>query len=104
LERWAAFARLFDDGRICRSNAAAERAVRGVVIGRGSWTFAGSDAGRQGAAVGPHADRDLRIKRHRSTGLARPNSREATGSSREAARQMAAMELDAAPTGNRGSG
>jgi len=53
LKRWAAFARFLDDGRICRSNAAAERALRGIVIGRGSWTFAGSDAGGQGAAVVP---------------------------------------------------
>jgi transposase len=50
LKRWAAFARFLDDGRICRSNAAAERAVRGIVIGRGSWTFAGLG---QGAAVVP---------------------------------------------------
>ena len=37
---------------ICLSNNAAERAVRGVAIGRGNWTFAGSDAGgRRAAAV-----------------------------------------------------
>ncbi len=44
------------------------------------------------------------MKRRRSTGLARAHSREAAGSSRDAARRMAAMELDAATTGNRGSG
>jgi Transposase IS66 family len=53
LKRWAAFARFLDDGRIRRTNAAAERAVRGIAIGLGSWTFAGSDAGGQGAAVVP---------------------------------------------------
>src|SRR6202171_2691422 len=53
---------------------------------------------------GPHGDRDLRIKRRQPTGLARPRSREAAASSRETARRMAAMELDAAPAGNRGSG
>ncbi len=46
---------------------------------------------------GPHADRDLRIKRRRSNGVARPRFREAAGSSREAARRMAAMELDSTP-------
>jgi hypothetical protein len=103
LKRWAAFARFLDDGRICRSNAAAERAVRGIVIGRGSWTFAGSDAGGRERPWSPRRSRPVNqmtpIDR-----LARPNSREAAGSSREAARQMAAMEVDAAQTGNRGSG
>ncbi|MGB6325279.1 MAG: hypothetical protein WBG11_05750 [Methylocella sp.] len=37
----------------CRSNAAAEWAVRGIAIIRGSSTFAGSDAGGQEAAVVP---------------------------------------------------
>jgi hypothetical protein len=48
--------------------------------------------------------RDMRIKRRRSTGPAHPRSRKAAGSSREAARRLAAMELDAAPAGNRGGG
>jgi transposase len=51
LKRWAAFARFLDDGRICLSNNAAERAVRGVAIGRRNWTFAGSDAGGHRAAA-----------------------------------------------------
>jgi transposase len=34
LNRWAAFTSFLDDGRICLSNNAAERAVRGVAIGR----------------------------------------------------------------------
>jgi len=53
LKRWAAFARFLDDGRICCSSAAAERAVRGIAIGRGNWTFAGSDAGGHVAAGVP---------------------------------------------------
>ncbi len=41
-----------DDGRVCLSNNAAERAVRGVALGRKNWTFAGSDeGGRRAAAV-----------------------------------------------------
>jgi transposase len=52
LDRWAAFTRFLDDGRICLSNNAAERAVRGVALGRKNWTFAGShEGGRRAAAV-----------------------------------------------------
>ena len=48
LNRWTAFTRFLDDGRICLSNNAAERALRGVAVGRRNWTFAGSDAGGAG--------------------------------------------------------
>ena len=41
LKRWAALTRFLDDGRICLSNNAAERAVRGIAVGRRNWTFAG---------------------------------------------------------------
>jgi len=51
LTRWKAFTRFLDDGRICLSNNAAERAVRGVAVGRKNWTFAGSDAGGHRAAA-----------------------------------------------------
>ena len=39
------------DGRICLSNNAAERAVRGIAVGRRNWTFCGSDSGGQRAAL-----------------------------------------------------
>ena len=51
LNRWAAFTRFLDDGRVCLSNNAAERALRGVAVGRKNWTFAGSDAGGHRAAA-----------------------------------------------------
>ena len=51
LKRWAVFTRFLDDGRICLSNNAAERGVRGVALGRKSWLFCGSDRGGQRAAV-----------------------------------------------------
>ncbi len=51
LKRWPAFARFLDDGRICLSNNAAERALRGVALCRKSWLFAGSDRGGQRAAA-----------------------------------------------------
>ena len=41
--RWEALTRFMADGRICLSNNAAERALRGVAIGRRNWTFAGSE-------------------------------------------------------------
>src|ERR1700693_4020307 len=34
LKRWTAFTRFLDDGRICLSNNAAERALRGIALGR----------------------------------------------------------------------
>jgi transposase len=51
LKRWTALTRFLDDGRICLSNNAAERAVRGIAVGRRNWTFAGSDSGGRRAAV-----------------------------------------------------
>jgi transposase len=52
LKRWPAFTRFLDDGRLCMSNNAAERALRGIAVGRKNWTFAGSDeGGRRAAAI-----------------------------------------------------
>ena len=48
---WKAFTRFLDDGRVCLSNNAAERAVRGIAVGRRNWTFCGSDSGGHRAAV-----------------------------------------------------
>ena len=51
LKRWADFARFTEDGRICLTNNAAERALRGLALGRKAWLFAGSDRGAERAAV-----------------------------------------------------
>jgi transposase len=51
LRRWADFARFLDDGRICLTNNAAERALRGIALGRRNWTFAGSLRGADRAAI-----------------------------------------------------
>lgn len=51
LSRWEDFARYADDGRICMTNNAAERALRGVACGRKNWSFAGSDRGADRAAI-----------------------------------------------------
>ncbi|CDK99859.1 conserved protein of unknown function [Magnetospirillum gryphiswaldense MSR-1 v2] len=50
LKRWPAFTRFLDDGRVCMTNNSAERALRGIALGRKSWLFAGSDRGGQRAA------------------------------------------------------
>ena len=51
LKRWPAFTGFLDDGRICLSNNAAERALRGIALGRRAWLFAGSDRGGERAAA-----------------------------------------------------
>jgi transposase len=51
LKRWPSFTRFLEDGRVCLSNNAAERAMRAVALGRRSWLFAGSDRGGQRAAA-----------------------------------------------------
>jgi len=43
--------RFLDDGGVCLSNNAAERALRGIAVGRHNWTFAGSDRGGERAAA-----------------------------------------------------
>ncbi|MGY4298653.1 hypothetical protein ACVWXN_006748 [Bradyrhizobium sp. i1.4.4] len=51
LLRWDGFARFVHDGRICLTNNAAERALRGFALGRKAWLFAGSDRGAERAAM-----------------------------------------------------
>jgi transposase len=51
LRRWERFTPFLGDGRICLSNNAAERALRGFALGRKSWLFAGSERGAARAAA-----------------------------------------------------
>ena len=51
LKRWPAFCRFVEDGRICMTNNAAERALRGVALGRKAWLFASLDRGGERAAA-----------------------------------------------------
>ena len=51
LTRWPSFIRFLEDGRVCATNNAAERAIRPLAVGRRNWTFAGSDAGGRRAAA-----------------------------------------------------
>jgi transposase len=51
LRRWERFAGFVEDGRICLTNNAAERALRGFALGRKAWLFAGSERGAERAAA-----------------------------------------------------
>lgn len=51
LKNWIAWTRYCDDGDLSIDNNAAERALRGIAVGRNNWTFFGSDNGGRTAAV-----------------------------------------------------
>ena len=51
LKRWAGFTLFLEDGRVCLSNNAAERGLRGIALGRKAWLFCGSDRGGQRTAA-----------------------------------------------------
>jgi transposase len=51
LARWPALTRCFADGRLEIDNNPAERALRGVAVGRKNYLFAGSDRGGERAAA-----------------------------------------------------
>jgi hypothetical protein len=51
LRRWDSFASFLGNGRVCLSNNAAERALRGFALGRKAWLFAGSSRGAERAAT-----------------------------------------------------
>ena len=51
LTRWTALTRYRDDGTLEIDNNAAERALRGVALGRKNYLFCGSDAGGERAAA-----------------------------------------------------
>lgn len=65
LKRWDAFVRFLDDGRICLTNNCAERALRGIALGRRNWTFAGSQRGADRAANHADDEHDLSPQRRR---------------------------------------
>jgi transposase len=51
LNQWEALTRFLQDGDLAIDNGATERANRDIAIGRGNWTFFGSDNGGKTAAV-----------------------------------------------------
>ena len=51
LNHWQALVRYTTDGALAIDNGVAERALRGLTIGRKNWLFCGSERGAQAAAV-----------------------------------------------------
>ena len=51
LNQWEALSRFLEDGDLEIDNGATERANRDIALGRGNWTFFGSDNGGKTAAV-----------------------------------------------------
>ena len=51
LNQWEALTRFLEDGELEIDNGATERANRDIAVGRGNWTFFGSDSGGKTAAV-----------------------------------------------------
>jgi transposase len=51
LNQWEALTRFLEDGELEIDNGATERANRDIALGRGNWTFFGSDNGGKTAAV-----------------------------------------------------
>ena len=51
LNQWEALTRFLQDGELEIDNGATERANRDIALGRGNWTFFGSDGGGETAAV-----------------------------------------------------
>jgi hypothetical protein len=51
LSNWNALTRYLEDGDLAIDNNRAERALRGIAVGRGNWLFYGSDNGGNTAAI-----------------------------------------------------
>jgi hypothetical protein len=51
LNQWQALNVYLEDGELEIDNGATERAIRDIAVGRGNWTFFGSDAGGRTAAT-----------------------------------------------------
>lgn len=91
-KRWASFTLFLEDGRVCLSNNAAERGLRGIALGRKSCLFCGSDrGGRRAAAMYSLIGENERHRPAVAYGYPRADRRP-SGSS---AGRTSAMELDA---------
>ena len=83
LKRWQALTRYLDDGRLEIDNLIAERAIRGIAIGRRNWLFAGSKAGgERAAAIYSIIETCLCRTRHRAVYAARRTMPNGSGMAR----------------------
>ena len=101
LKRWTALTRFLDDGRICMTNNAAERALRGVAVGAGELDLRRLGPRCRARRHDLHPDDDLQAEPHRPAGLHRRRPRKAAGPSRPSHRRAHAVGL--ASTRNRAS-
>ena len=88
-----------DDGRICLTNNAAERALRGIAVGRRNWTFAGSDRGADRAAALYTLIETARLNDRRSPRLARRRARPHQRPPSQGDRRPLALELESRKSG-----
>ncbi len=51
LKNWIALNRFCEDGNLEIDNNYTERSIHGIAVGRGNWTFLGSDSGGKTAAI-----------------------------------------------------
>ena len=86
LKLWPALTRYADDGRIEIDNSAAERALRGVALGRRNFLFAGADSGGERAAAMYWLDRHGQAERRRPRSLVAPRADAYRRSSRQPGR------------------
>ena len=97
----AAFTRFLDDGRICLTNNAAERALRGIALGRRAWLFAGSDRGGERAAAMYTLIATAKLNDINSAGLARRRARPHRRPSRLPPPRAFALALESNPKSSR---
>ena len=96
LTRWPAFVVFLEDGRICLSNNAAERALRGIALGRKAWLFRWLGTRRRTRGAHLHVDPDRKAQQRRSPCLARRRSGSHRRSACSPPRRPVAVELAAA--------
>ena len=103
LRRWNDFARFLDDGRICLTNNCAERALRGIALGRRNWTFAGSQRGADRAAIMLTMITTCRLNDVDPKAWLRRRPRPYCQSSRIASARTAALGMEAPAPGRQAS-
>ena len=95
LKRWASFTLFLEDGRVCLSNNAAERGLRGIALGQKVVAVLRVRSRRTARRRHVQPDRHGQDERRRSAGLAGRCPLSHRHPSRSSAGRAAALELDA---------
>ena len=99
LTRWARVTTVLEDGRICLTNNAAERPLRGVALGRTAGALRRLRTRRRQGGVRVNRDRHGKDRRSRPAGLARRRPRPHRRHPHDPLRRTSPVELgSAAPT------